>query len=174
MKKRRILTAVLALLTLTGLRMLTGCSGDSTAVPQTAEEVDTFDEVLAFVSGQTEVDVTAVQVLKESDTTAADPVTLSGTETKDLMSLLEAVPFRAEAYEPVPVYGGSWYSVIFTLEAGGTVTLYPDKDTLTFPRAELNEEERWHYPMYRLLYEDAGIPEQIYSFAEQKWLSDHN
>ena len=50
---------------LLALGLLTGCGAEK-GVPQTAEEIDTFDEVLAFVSGQTDVDVTDVQVLKES------------------------------------------------------------------------------------------------------------
>jgi len=155
------------------LGLLTGCGTEKT-VPQTAGEIETFDEVLAFVSGRTETEVTGVQVLKESDTTAAEPVALSAEDADAIRILLGSTPVSAEAYEPVPVYGGSWYSVIFTLETGGTVTLYPDEETLTFTRAELNEEERWHYPTYRLLYEDAGVPERIYAFAEQKWISNEN
>lgn len=158
---------------LLALGLLTGCGAEK-GVPQTAEEIDTFDEVLAFVSGQTDVDVTAVQVLKESDTTDADPVTLSDEEAEVILALLEATPAAVEAYEPVPVYGGSWYSVIFTLESGGTVTLYPEEDMLTFTRAERNEEERWHYPMYCLMYEDTSVPEQIYAFAAEKWIPNEN
>ena len=39
---------------LLALGLLTGCGAEN-KVPQTAEDIDTFDEVLAFVSGQTEV-----------------------------------------------------------------------------------------------------------------------
>lgn len=170
MTKRRIAAIVLCLLTLTGLRTLTGCSGDSTAVPQTAEEVGSFDEVLAFLSGQTEVDVTEVQVRKESEISPTEPVSLSEEDAGTLLSLLETPPLTLELYEPVPVYGGSWYSVICTLENGETVTLYPKEDALTCTRAELNEEGRWYYPTYRLFYEDAEIPEQIYTFVTQHWM----
>jgi len=158
---------------LLALGLLNGC-GAANRIPQTAAEVDTFDEVLMFVSGQEEAEVTAVQVLKESDTTDAEPIALSENDAEDLLALLESAPAAAERYEPVPVYGGSWYSVIFTLGNGGTVMLYPEEDTLTFTRAELNEEERWHYPTYRLLYEDAGVPERVYAFVEQIWMSNEN
>lgn len=158
---------------LLALGLLTGCGAEH-GIPQTAEDIDTFDEVLAFVSGQTDVDVTEVQVLKESDTTDEEPVTLSAEDAAAIRTLLESAPAETEAYEPVPVYGGSWYSVIFTLETGGTVTLYPDEDMLTFTRAELNEEERWYYPSYCLTYEDTSLPEQVYDFVSEKWMSNHN
>ncbi len=169
MKKRRILTFGLALLTLTGLRMLTGCSGDSTAVPQTAEEVDTFADVLAFISGQTDVDVTKVQVQAESVNALTVPVLLSDEEAGALLSLMETPTITAEQYEPLPVYGGHWYSVICTLENGETVTLHPKEDALTFTRAELNEEGKWHYPAYRLVFEDSAVPETIYTTVRQLW-----
>ncbi len=149
--------------------MLTGCSGDSTAVPQTVEEVDTFADVLAFMSGQTEVDVKEVQVQAESVIALTEPVLLSEEDAEGLLSLMETTPMTAEMYEPIPVYGGSWYSVICTLENGETVTLHPKEDALTFTRAELNEEEKWHYPAYRLVYEDSGVPEQMEAAVRQLW-----
>ncbi|MBQ2277340.1 MAG: hypothetical protein II333_02115 [Clostridia bacterium] len=158
---------------LLALGLLTGCGAEK-SVPQTAEEIDTFGEVLMFVSGQTEADVTSVQVLKESDSIAAEPIALSDEETKAILALLESAPAAVEAYEPVPVYGGSWYSVIFSLESGGTVTLYPEEDMLTFTRAERNEEEQWYYPAYRLLYEETDVPERIYAFAAEKWISNND
>lgn len=150
--------------------MLIGCSGDSAAVPQTVEKIDTFADVLAFVSGQKDGNVTEVQVQKESETKRTEPVPLSGEDAKVLLALLETTPMMAEQYEPIPVYGGSWYSVICTLENGETVILYPEEDMLTFTRPELNAEERWHYPAYRLLYEDSAVPEQIYTFVTQHWI----
>ena len=158
---------------LLALGLLTGCGAEK-SVPQTAEEIDTFDEVLMFVSGQAKVGLTSVQVLKESDSIDANPVLLSDEETEAILTLLESAPAAVEAYEPVPVYGGSWYSVIFSLESGGTVTLYPEENMLTFTRAERNEEERWHYPVYRLLYEATDVPERIYAFAAEKWMTNHN
>jgi hypothetical protein len=158
---------------LLALGLLTGCGAEK-SVPQTAEEIDTFGEVLMFVSGQAKVGLTSVRVLKESDSIEADPVLLSDEETEAILTLLESAPAAVEAYEPVPVYGGSWYSVIFSLESGGTVTLYPEEDMLTFTRAERNEEEQWYYPVYRLLFEETDVPERIYAFAAEKWMTNHN
>ena len=68
MIKRRIFAFVLCLLT------LAGCSGDSTAVPQTAEEVDSLADVLSFICGRKDVDVTDVQVQAESVIDLTEPV----------------------------------------------------------------------------------------------------
>ena len=149
--------------------MLTGCSGDSPAVPQTAEEIDTFADVLAFVSGQTDVDVTEVQVQAESSVMPTETVPLSDEDAADLLAWMDAAPVTAELYDSLAVYGGVSYSVICTLENGETVTLYPKEDALTFTRAELNGEEKWHYPPYRLLYEDSGAAERICTAVRQFW-----
>ena len=163
MIKRRIFAFVLCLLT------LAGCSGDSTAVPQTAEEVDSLADVLSFISGRKDVDVTDVQVQAESVIDLTEPVLLSEEDAGALLSLMETPAITAEQYEPLPVYGGHWYSVICTLENGETVTLHPKKDALTFTRAELNEEGKWHYPTYRILFEESDVPEAIYTAVRQFW-----
>ncbi len=161
--KRRILMLIFCLL------MLNGCSDRLTAVPKTPEEINTFDEVLAFMSGQTETKVTAVQVQAENGHVPTEPVSLSGKDAKVLLELMETTPMTAEQYDPLAVYGTVSYSVICTLENGETVTLYPKEDALSFTRAELNEEDKWHYPTYRLLYEEAGVPEAIYTVVRQFW-----
>ncbi len=151
------------------LLMLNGCSDRLTAVPQTVEEINTFDEVLAFMSGQTETEVTAVQVQAENGHVPTEPVSLSGKDAEALLKLMETTPMTAERYEPIPVYSAVSYSVICTLENGETVTLYPKKDALSFTRAELNEEEKWHYPAYRLLYEDPAAAGKIDAAVRQLW-----
>ena len=169
MKKRRILTLGLCLLMLTGLRMLTGCSGDSTAVPQTEEEVDTFDEVLAFISGQTDVEVTDVQVLLESDAEPTEPVSLSKEDSGALLALMETTPFVLEEYEPEPLYGVMWHYILCTLENGETVMIYPAHDALSFTRTEQNEEGKWQKVSYRLLYENPDVSREIFSSVLHHW-----
>ena len=154
---------------LAGLPMLTGCSGDSPTVPQTVEEVDTFDEVLMFVSGQTDVEVTEVQVQAESYVMPTEAVSVSEEDAAALLAWMDTAPVTTELYDSLTVYGGVSYSVICTLKSGETVTLYAQKDALTFTRAELNEEGKWYNPAYCLLYEDSGTAERIYTAVRQCW-----
>lgn len=163
MTQRRILTVFLCLM------MLTGCSGDSTPVPQTAEDVDTFAEALAFMSGQTDIDVTDIQVLLDSVAEPTEPVSLSKEDSADLLALMETTPVVLEKYEPEPLYGIMWHYIICTLENGETVMLYPGADGLTFTRSEQNEEGKWQDVSYRLLYENSDVPREILSSTMRHW-----
>ncbi|MBQ8185617.1 MAG: hypothetical protein IJ037_01960 [Clostridia bacterium] len=119
-------------------------------VPDDADDIRSFDDLLAFMSGNPENTVTDVILNVESTISDATPVTLSDTDTFRLVSMLTETDLTAERYEPEHIYGGSWYTITFTLSNNSTVVLYPDKQQLMVFRRELNEDQRWYSAPYRL------------------------
>ena len=157
-------------LLLTALLLLNGggCTAEN-AVPLTPEEVDTFADALAFMSGQGETEVTGVQIQAESTVMPTEAIPVSAEDAKRLLSLVETVPFVFEQYDPVPVYGACSYAMICTLENGGTVTLYSEEDALTFSREEFGEDGKWRYVPYRLVPGDSAVAEEFGSIVRQLW-----
>lgn len=156
------------------LLMLTGCSGNSTAVPQTVEEVDSFADVLAFVSGQPDVDVAEVQVQANSHAMPTEPVSVPKEEAEALLSQIESLPFRFERYDPLTTYGAVSYSMICTLETGETVTMWPDGNVLEFVREEKDDEGVWQTVCYALIPEDIADADGIYRAVRQLWTDTYS
>lgn len=154
---------------MTVLCLLTGCGSADNEVPLTPEEVTTFVNVLAFMSGQAGVSVTDVHVQAESVVVPTESVSVSAEDAARLLSMVETTPFVFEQYEPIPVYGACSYAMICTLENGETVTLYPDENALEFVRQEYGEDGVWSTVHYRLIPADPAISEDVYTSVRQLW-----
>ncbi|MBQ2726040.1 MAG: hypothetical protein IJF78_10070 [Clostridia bacterium] len=154
----RLLTAVIAVLVL-----LTSCGA---SVPETAEDVRDFEDLLAFMTGNPENTVTAMTLTVESAVSVDEPVTLSESDASRLLALLTGHELTVERYEPEHIYGGSWYTVTFLLADGGSVNLYPERKNLMVFRRELNEEQRWYDASYRL---DTAVSREFYETIGELW-----
>lgn len=154
----RLLTAVLAVLVL-----LTSCG---VSIPETAEDVRDFEDLLAFMTGNPENTVTGVTLTVESAISVGEPVPLSESDASRLLALLTGHELTVERYEPEHIYGGSWYTVTFLLADGGSVNLYPERENLMVFRRELNKEQRWYDASYRL---DTAVSREFYETIGELW-----
>lgn len=127
--------------------LLTSCGS---GIPQTADDVRSFEDVLAFMTRNAETEITEVILNVESAISTGNPVTLTADDASQLAVMLADQPVSMKRYEPEHIYGGSWYTVTLTLSDGRSVVLYPNKDELMVYRQELNEEERWYSAPYRV------------------------
>ncbi len=154
----RLLTVIL-----TVLFLFTSCG---ISFPETAEDVETFDSLLTFMTGNPENTVTGVILSVDSAISNSEPVALSERDTSRLLSLLTEHKLTVERYEPEHIYGGSWYTVTFLLSEGGNVNLYPAHDELMIFRRELNEDQRWYDAPYRL---NIDTSQEFYAAVGEIW-----
>ncbi len=154
----RLLTVLLTVLVL-----FTSCS---TSLPETAENIKTFDGLLTFMTGNPQNTVTGVILSVDSAVFHSAPVTLSENDVSLLISMLTENELTVERYEPEHIYGGSWYTVTLLLSDGGTVELYPDQKELMISRRELNEDQRWYDAPYRL---NTDTSQKFYTAVSEIW-----
>lgn len=147
--------------------LLTGCGSD---IPQNTEDVDTFVDALAFMSGSSETDVTEMIIEFGNGVSAPKTVRVSAEDRESLLSLVEKSAFTFETYERgLTAYGSSSYKVTCTLADSGPVTLTVREDQFKFSRRELGEDEKWHDVYYRLIPGDAAVTEEFYENVCRIW-----
>lgn len=66
-------------------------------IPQTAEDVDSFDDVLAFLAETTETEVQGITLDVVAVTFKEEPVVLSDADTNTLLTLLTEMDFTTVA-----------------------------------------------------------------------------
>lgn len=133
------------------------------------DEVSTFIDALAFMSGQTDVDVIGVQIQAISHAVPTEPITLSQENAETLLGMLDAITFRFMQYEPPSIYGATSYTMICKLGNGDTVTMCPDGNVLEFVRREQDSSGVWQTVYYCLTPEDIASADKVYHAVRQLW-----
>lgn len=138
-------------------------------IPQTVEDVDSFDDVLAFLAETTETAVEGITLDVIAVTFKEEPVVLSDADTNTLLTLLTEMDFTWEGYEPLEQYGAYSYALQIHLPEDKVVSLFVKEDYIHCCRQEKNAEGKWTDVPYRLVPTDTADTKAIYDMVVPLW-----
>ncbi len=144
---------------------LAGCGQK---IPQTAEDVRDFGDMLAYLGDTTETEVTGISLDIGSAVRVPDPMAVSDEDRDRLLAMLEDMRFTTERntlYE----YGGFSYVAEIHLADGNTVSFAADTEYLTINKEIRNPEGKWEYAEYRLFPDDPTDTQAFLTAVQQIW-----
>lgn len=150
------------------LLLATFCSCAKT-IPETAADVDCFEDVLAFLGETTETEVEGITLDVVAATFKEDPLTLSAEDTNTLLTQLTEMDFTWESYEPLEQYGSYSYELQLHLPGDVVVSLSVEEDCIHACRQEKNAEGKWTDVPYRLVPADTADTKAIYDMVVPLW-----
>lgn len=139
-------------------------------IPQTAEDVNGFDDILAFLAETTETAVEGITI-HAYGSLDEEPLVLHDEQIAATIKLFEDANCTLTPYveEEHKVYYGSSHEMQFHLEEDAVVTLKWHDVDLYISREELNAEGKWTYSLYDIVSDDPHFLENFTSYVDSLW-----